>query len=96
MYNIYFDPEFEIILEDLGKENPKLHDNVIKKITNIAETLSWSPNHYKNLRSPLQRYKRVHVNDSYVLIFMVNKSKKSVKFVDYDHHDNIYKKKSLF
>lgn len=92
MYNIAFDPEFETILEVLAKKDSKLHDNIVKKIMDIAETLEWNPNHHKNLRAPLQNFKRVHVNDSFVLIFKVDKYNKEVVFYDYDHHDKIYKK----
>ena len=46
-------------------------------------------NHYKNLRKPLQNYKRVHVRSSFVLIFRYENDK--VVFCDIDHHDKIYK-----
>ena len=96
MYDIDFDPEFQLILDDLEKENPKKYNNVIKKIADMASGLEWSPDHYKNLEYPLNQFKRVHVNTHFVLIFKVNKNTHEVLFIDYDHHDNIYKKKRLF
>ena len=48
-------------------------------------------NHYKNLRTPLQKFKRVHINNSYVILFFDEQN--IVYFVDYDHHDIIYKYK---
>lgn len=95
MYEIDFDPEFQEILEDLRKENPKNYNNIIKKIKDIASTLEWSHNHYKNLEYPLHKFKRVHINKNFVLVFRVNKNENVVEFIDYDHHDNIYKKKRL-
>ena len=53
--------------------------------------LEYSPTHYKPLKKPLQGYYRVHVNDSFVLIFKVYPSRKTVDFVRYAHHDEAYK-----
>ena len=93
--SVYFDPEFQETLDRLRDKNPTYHDNVIKKIQDIREKLEWNPDHHKNLEKPLQIFKRVHVNTSYVIVFRVNKSQKKLLIVDYDHHDNIYKKKRL-
>ncbi len=34
--------------------------------------------------------KRVHIDKSFVLTYEVDERGKSVKLLDYDHHDNIY------
>lgn len=67
--------------------------NVMKKIEEIL--ICKDINHFKNLKHDLKKFKRVHVNNSYVIIFFGNDS--TVYFVDYRHHDTIYKhnKKSL-
>ncbi len=65
--------------------------NVLKKIDSIL--LSDNLNHYKNLQHTLKKYKRVHVNDSYVILFFGEKN--IVYFVDYNHHDVIYKRNNL-
>ena len=61
--------------------------NLLNKIDDIisSETL----NQYKNLKYDLSKYKRVHVNNSYVILFFGDD--KIVYFVDYEHHDKIYK-----
>lgn len=46
---------------------------------------------FKNLRKPLQKFKRVHVNKSFVILFEINNEKQIVCFRKYEHHDNIYK-----
>ena len=46
----------------------------------------------KNLRHDLSGRKRVHVDKSFVLTFRYNRQAKSILFIDFDHHDNIYKK----
>lgn len=88
MYTIYRKQSFIDDLKIVKDEKSK--DNIKKKIIQIAETLEFSPNHYKNLRKPLQKYKRVHVNDSFVMVFRVNVSEKTVTFYHYKHHDVIY------
>lgn len=89
MYNIYREETF---IDDLKlvKDN-KSKENIKKKILEIANTLEFNPNHYKNLDKPLQRYKRVHINRSFVMLFTVDISTKSVVFHYYRHHDKIYK-----
>ena len=46
---------------------------------------------FKNLRSPLQHLKRVHIDQHFVLTFSVDEISKTVTFEDFDHHDNIYR-----
>lgn len=60
--------------------------NKIQEILNCKDV-----NHYKNLKRPLQDFKRVHIKGSFVLIFKYIKSQDKVIFFDFDHHDNIYK-----
>jgi YafQ family addiction module toxin component len=47
--------------------------------------------HYKNLRSPLEHLKRVHIKSSFVLVFKYVVNEDKILFYDYDHHDSIYK-----
>ena len=49
-------------------------------------------NHYKNLRSPLQYLKRVHIKGPFILTFKYTEYEDKVIFYDFDHHDNIYAK----
>lgn len=46
-------------------------------------------NHYKNLRYDFRNLKRVHVNTSFVIVFYEKED--TIYFIDYDHHDKIYK-----
>ena len=52
-------------------------------------------NFYKNLKHDLKKYKRVHVNNSYVILFFGEGN--IIYFVDYLKHDKAYKhdKKTL-
>ena len=49
--------------------------------------------HYKNLRTPMHNQKRVHINSSFVLTFKLDKQKNQITFLDFAHHNKIYKKK---
>ena len=41
-------------------------------------------------KKPLQKYKRNHVNGSYVILFIVDEENRKVIFHNYAHHDEIY------
>lgn len=92
MYEIAFDPSFLILLDKLKVKDPKGYNNAISKIQKIAINFEYNPNHCKNLRAPLQDYKRVHVNKSFIIIFKVDIKNKLLIVYDYDHHKRIYKK----
>ena len=92
MYKIAFDPYFQAIMDKLKVKDPKGYNNVISKIKQVAITLEYNPNHYKNLKAPLNDYKRVHVNKSFVIIFKVDIKNKLMILYDYDHHEQVYKK----
>ena len=61
--------------------------NLLNKIDEILECENL--NHYKNLTKDLKKYKRVHVNNYYVILFFGDDG--TVYFVDYEHHNTIYK-----
>ncbi|NYB26618.1 MAG: type II toxin-antitoxin system RelE/ParE family toxin [Methanobacteriaceae archaeon] len=92
MYNIAFHPAFQSILNKLKVKDPKSYNNVIAKIKQVAITLELNPDYCKNLRAPLQKYKRVHVNRSHVLVFQVDKKNRLMIVYDYDHHKRVYRK----
>ena len=66
--------------------------NLVKKMDEIADSADL--NHFKNLSHDLKRYKRVHVNDSFVILFFDDDE--IVYFVDYAHHDLVYKRASRY
>ncbi|MGV8169524.1 MAG: type II toxin-antitoxin system RelE family toxin [Candidatus Nanoarchaeia archaeon] len=88
---------YEFLIEEkLGKKLNKLYNKdistylaLMKKIEEIISTESLE--HYKNLKYPLQEYKRVHIRKSFVLVFKFDSSKNKVLFFDFEHHDEIYR-----
>jgi len=85
-YSFEIKPELERILKRLKKKNPLMFRRILKKIPEIIE----HPHHYKSLSKIMAGVRRVHF-DPYVLTFAINEKEKKVEFLDFDHHDNIYK-----
>lgn len=83
-------PHLQKILKKLFKKDKLAYEAVMKKIREVVN----SPNveHYKNLRHDMKDKKRVHVAGSFVLVFSYDKTKDFLSFIDFDHHDNIYKR----
>ena len=75
-------------LSKLSKKDTIMYSSVMKKFEEILTCKDI--NHYKNLKKPLQDFKRVHIKSSFVLIFKYIESDDKVVFFDLDHHDNIY------
>ena len=87
MYSLDIAPELDRKLIKLIKKDRTKYEIIMRKASEIVN----SPHHYKNLRAPMQRFKRVHINSHFVLVFSVDESTNTVVLEDFDHHDSIYK-----
>ena len=87
MYNYQLRKSVETIFFKLAKKKPKQLEIIYKKI----EDIRLNPHRYKNLHSPLQHLKRVHIDKSFVLVFSIDETNKIIMIEDYEHHDAIYK-----
>lgn len=74
-------------LKKLRKTDSQMYDRVKKKMIEILD----NPDHFKPLSKVLKKYRRAHIG-SFVIAFRIIEEENKVKFVDYDHHDKIYKK----
>jgi len=90
MYNFLFSERLNEILGKVSKKNKSLYNQIIKKVEEIVN--SADVEHYKNLRHDLKAYKRVQIGH-FVLVFRFDKTTNMIYFEDFDHHDNIYKKR---
>ena len=81
---------FERVLDKLQKKSKQLYESLLKKMDEILNITDVE--HYKNLKYDLKEFKSAHVG-SFVIIFRYNKQNDMILFADFDHHDNIYKKK---
>ena len=88
MYSLEISPQLDKKLSKLVKKNRKQYEIIMNKIEEIVE----NPQHYKNLRKPLQHLKRIHIDKSFVMVFSVDENKKHIIIEYYDHHDNVYKR----
>lgn len=82
--------EFDRVLIKLHKKDKQLYENLLNKIEEIRNSADIE--HYKNLKYDLKEFKRAHVGH-FVLVFKFDKTNNLILFSDFDHHDNIYKKK---
>ncbi len=86
MYHLEIKPSLKKKLIKLAKKSPKHAEIISKKSAEIVQ----NPHRYKNLRAPLQSWKRVHIDKHFVLTFSVDEDTKKIILEDFDHHDNIY------
>lgn len=87
MYKIDTKTRIDRIFLKLGKKNTKQLEIIDKKIKEIIK----NPHRYKNLKAPLNNWKRVHIDQHFVLTFSIDEKSKIIVLEDYGHHDNIYK-----
>ena len=90
MRKFLIEKKLEKILIKLEKKDKALYGQLKKKINEVLNNPDIE--HYKNLQYGLKEYKRVHIR-SFVLVFKHDKQKDFIYFDDFDHHDNIYKRK---
>ena len=70
----------------LAKKDKRQLEVISKKIHQILET----PEHFKPLKDDMHGARRVHIDKSFVLVYEIDEPRKTVRVLDYDHHDNIY------
>ena len=89
---------FQVILSDglkkklinLKRKDKTTYNAVKKKIIQISHSDKNSIQHFKNLRRPINEFKRVHIG-SFVLIFRFKDN--TIIFEEFEHHDKVYKKR---
>jgi len=88
-----FSDKLKAILKRMYKKDRRKYQILMKKIEQITDSDEFTIEHYKNLRYGMKDKKRVHIDKNFVLTFRYVKEKGFVLFLDFDHHDNIYKRK---
>lgn len=91
MFDFDISDELKLIILKLEKKDKKKVEIINKKIKEIINCDNVSINHYKNLRYDLKEFKRVHIDKNFVLTFKVDIPNNFILFVDFDHHDRVYK-----
>ena len=87
MYDLEIKQTADKKFRKLEKKSKKQLEILNKKLDEILQ----NPYLSKPLRRPLQNFRRVKIDRSFVLIYTVDELRKTVIIYNYDHHDNIYK-----
>ena len=85
-YNIQFENALETILQKIKKKDYILYQRIIHKILEISK----NPELGKPLRNVLKGKRRVHVG-SFVLVYSIDKKNETIIFLDFKHHDKVYR-----
>ena len=91
MLSFKISSKLEKQLAKLGKKDKVLATICFKKISEIIQCDEYSIEHYKNLYSPLNRFKRIHLTDNFILLFEFDRRKQLILFVKISHWDGAYK-----
>lgn len=92
MYAYEIKPQLQRILKKLVKKDNRAYNQVMNKIEEVIN--SSDVEHYKNLMCDMRDQKRVHIGH-FVLIFQYDRQANLISFEDFDHNDNIYKRKGF-
>jgi len=90
MRSFEIEKKLHVHLKKLSKKDKNKYNILWKKINEIINIADIE--HYKNLRFPMNNFKRVHIGKSFVLIFKYDKTTNKVLFYNLENHDKIYKK----
>lgn len=85
-YDLLISEKTDKKFKKLSKKNNKQWIAIKKKVEKILK----NPHHFKPLKGDLHGARRVHIDRSFVLVYEIDKENKTIKILDYDHHDNIY------
>jgi len=91
-FDYNFSDKLKRIILKLRKKDPRRAEIIHKKVRQIINSDEFTIEHYKNLGYRLSDKKRVHIDKSFVLTFTYIKKGRFVLFLDFEHHDKIYKR----
>lgn len=90
MFDFDFSEKLRKKLDKLAKKDKVLALIFKKKYLEVINKNNETISVYKNLKNPLHKYKRIHLDDKFILLFEVNIDKEFILFVDIKHHDKAY------
>lgn len=90
MRNFSIENSLKKTVSKISKKDKVMYEALMNKMNEILTCQD--VNHYKNLKKPLEDFKRVHIKGSFVLLFKYLQSEDKVVFYDLDHHDTVYKR----
>jgi len=84
-YNLGISNHADRIFRKLAKKDKVQLEAINKKIKMILE----NPGHFKPLKGDMKGSRRVHF-DPFVLVYEIDEGTKTVRILDYGHHDKVY------
>ncbi len=88
MYSLEVREHVDKALRKLTRADPKQLEVLTRKIDEILQ----DPHVFKPMHFPLAGMRRAHFG-SYVLLFSIDEQRKTVVLDDYEHRDNVYRRK---
>ena len=88
MFSYNVSDELKKKLKKIAKKDKILARNFYRKLQEIINRDEKTINSYKNLKSPMNEYKRIHLTGNYILLFEVIKN--HILFIDIKHRDEVY------
>ncbi len=85
MYGLEIEDKVDRIFSKM--KNDRRLEIINKKIQQILE----NPERFKPLRSKMFGIREVHIDKSFILLYVIDENRKVVRIIDFDHHDNIFK-----
>lgn len=85
-YGLEVSAEADKKFQKLAKKSIKQMEIINKKVHQILE----NPYRFKPLRGDMKGSRRVHIDKSFVLIYDIDERRKTVRMLDYGHHDDVY------
>lgn len=85
-YGLEISAEVDKKFQKLAKKDIKQMEIVNKKVRQILE----NPSRFKPLRGDMKGSRRVHIDRSFVLVYDIDEKRKTVRLLDYGHHDDVY------
>jgi len=86
IYDLEVGEALDKAFKKLAKKDKKQLEQINKKVLEIRK----SPYLEKPLKAPLQGRRRAHIG-SFVLVYSIDETRRTVKLLDYEHHDKVYK-----
>ena len=89
-FSTSYSGELKETLAKMFKKDKGRYEILMKKIEQISLCGEYEIEHYKNLMHGQSDRKRVHVDKSFALTFRVDRQRKHIFFLDFEHHDKVY------
>jgi len=90
MLNFQISEKLKKKLQVISKKDKILALIFSKKVEEVISHNSKTINTYKNLKSPLNELKRIHLTNNFILLFQFNQKENCIIFIDILHWDKAY------